>query len=140
MQIAAAGTGAVVSDGSTNVLPVGSHAEVLAGWELHAGLVRRSLERGFYQGWDLHPAQLASRFAATFGWFREGFPAAAQRLSQYLAGTPSRVLDEPATARALAGWLTRALACGAITDTDLAQAGLTRAMLAVRGHGAAGPG
>src|SRR3954452_7564450 len=57
MQVAAAGTGVRLSDGSTNILPVGDRTAVHAAWRLHARLVRRSLERGFYQGWDLHPAQ-----------------------------------------------------------------------------------
>jgi citrate lyase beta subunit len=65
MQVAAAGTGVRLSDGSTNVLPVGATQDVRAAWDLHARLVRRSLERGFYQGWDLHPAQLPTRFGAT---------------------------------------------------------------------------
>ena len=125
MQAAAAGTGAVVSDGSLNVLPVGSKPAVRAAWQQHAALVRRSLERGFYQGWDLHPAQLPSRYAATFGFFRDGFDAAAARLARYLAGPAGRtgggVLDEPATARALASFLRRGLACGAVTGADLAR-------------------
>ena len=53
LQVAAAGTGVFVSDGSTNVLPAGDHRT--AAWQLHGRLVRRSLERGLYQGWDLHP-------------------------------------------------------------------------------------
>jgi citrate lyase beta subunit len=124
MQAAAAGTGAVVSDGSLNVLPVGSKTTVRTAWQQHAALVRRSLERGFYQGWDLHPAQLPSRYAATFGFFRDGFDAAAARLSRYLAGpagSTGGVLDEPATARALASFLRRGLACGAVTGADLAR-------------------
>jgi hypothetical protein len=125
MQAAAAGTGAVVSDGSLNVLPVGSKPAVRAAWQQHAALVRRSLERGFYQGWDLHPAQLPSRYAATFGFYRDGFDGAAARLARYLAGpagrTGSGVLDEPATARALASFLRRGLACGAVTGADLAR-------------------
>jgi citrate lyase beta subunit len=125
MQAAAAGTGAVVSDGSLNVLPVGTKPAVRAAWQQHAALVRRSLERGFYQGWDLHPAQLPSRYAATFGFYRDGFDAAAARLARYLAGPAGRtgggVLDEPATARALASFLRRGLACGAVTGADLAR-------------------
>ena len=78
MQAAAAGTGVRLSDGSTNVLPVGDADAVRRGWELHARLVRRSLERGYYQGWDLHPAQLPSRFAATYAFYRGGFDAAAR--------------------------------------------------------------
>ena len=72
MQVAAAGTGVRLSDGSSNVLPVGSKADIVAAWQLHSRLVRRSLERGFYQGWDLHPAQLVSRYAATYGFYRRG--------------------------------------------------------------------
>jgi citrate lyase beta subunit len=125
MQAAAAGTGAVVSDGSLNVLPVGTKPAVRAAWQQHAALVRRSLERGFYQGWDLHPAQLPSRYAATFSFYRDGFDAAAARLARYLAGPAGRtgggVLDEPATARALASFLRRGLACGAVTGADLAR-------------------
>jgi hypothetical protein len=125
MQAAAAGTGAVVSDGSLNVLPVGTKPAVRAAWQQHAALVRRSLERGFYQGWDLHPAQLPSRYAATFGFYRDGFDAAAARLARYLGGPAGRtgggVLDEPATARALASFLHRGLACGAVTGADLAR-------------------
>ncbi|HEY9483038.1 MAG TPA: hypothetical protein VIR00_08750, partial [Micromonosporaceae bacterium] len=86
MQVAAAGTGVRLSDGSTNVLPVGDTAAVHAAWTLHARLVRRSLERGFYQGWDLHPAQLPTRYAATYGFYRDGCGAATARLAAYLGG------------------------------------------------------
>src|SRR5699024_2574982 len=51
MQVAAAGTGVRLSDGSTNILPVGSTNQVDAAWALHGRLVMRSLRRGFYQGW-----------------------------------------------------------------------------------------
>ena len=84
MQVAAAQTGVPVSDGSSNVLPVGSREQVRAAWARHAGLVRRSLERGVYQGWDLHPAQLPTRFAATFAFFRDGADTAGARLRSYL--------------------------------------------------------
>jgi citrate lyase beta subunit len=101
MQAAAAGTGVWLSDGSTNVLPVGDAAAVRRGWETHLRLVRRSLERGFYQGWDLHPAQLPTRYAATFAFYRE-------RLDR------SSVLEEPATDRALADFVRRGRECGAL--------------------------
>jgi hypothetical protein len=115
-----------VCDGSTNVLPVGPH--VRRAWELHARLVRRSLERGFYQGWDLHPAQLPTRYAATFAFFRDGLDAAATRLRAYLERADSGILDEPATARALAGFLVRGLQCGALDATLPELSGLHRAM------------
>ena len=122
MQVAAAGTGVRLSDGSTNVLPVGEEAAVRRGWALHARLVRRSLERGYYQGWDLHPAQLPSRFAATYGFYRDGFDAAGDRLRGYLEQTGSSVLDEPATARALSDFLVRAADCGAVSAAEVAAA------------------
>ncbi len=119
MQVAAAGTGVRLSDGSTNQLPVGDRAAVQAAWRLHARLVRRSLERGFYQGWDLHPAQLPSRYAAVFAFYREGLPAAAARLRAHLERTGSEFLDEPATARALADFLVRAVDCGATDSAEV---------------------
>ena len=133
MQVAAAGAGIPVSDGSTNVLPVGGTAAVRAAWSLHTRLIRRSLERGYYQGWDLHPAQLPARFAATFGFSRDGLADTADRLRSYLAsrdypaGRGGGVLDEPATAAALAGFLLRGLDAGAVSAAEVsALAGLRR--------------
>jgi citrate lyase beta subunit len=119
MQVAAAGTGVRLSDGSTNVLPVGTTVAVQQAWQLHARLVRRSLERGFYQGWDLHPAQLPTRYGATYAFFRDGLPAATERLRAYLERRTGGVLDEPATARALAGFLRRGLDCGALDHHEV---------------------
>jgi citrate lyase beta subunit len=118
MQAAAAGTGVRLSDGSTNILPVGDVEQVQRAWQLHLRLVRRALERGFYQGWDLHPAQLPTRYAATYAFYREGFADAADRLRRYRARTAGGVLDEPATARALADFLVRGLDCGAVRDDE----------------------
>jgi citrate lyase beta subunit len=123
MQLAAAGTGVRLSDGSTNVLPVGDRAAVHAGWRLHARLVNRSLERGFYQGWDMHPAQLPTRYLATYAFFRRGLPAAVDRLVAYLAKSESAVLDEPATAQALAGFIVRGLDCGAVDPDEVTNRG-----------------
>jgi hypothetical protein len=131
MQAAAAGTGVLLSDGSTNVLPVGDSAAVRRGWAVHARLVRRSLERGFYQGWDLHPAQLPTRFAATFAFYREGFGPAATRMRAYVEGSDSAYLDEPATAHALAGFIARGLECGALDEAEVGEhTGLDRGRLA----------
>ena len=131
MQAAAAGTGVRLSDGSTNILPVGDAAGVRRGWELHLQLVRRSLERGYYQGWDLHPAQLPSRYAATIGFYRDGLAEAERRLHAYFAQTESGILDEPATVRALADYTLRALHCGAATDDEVrAATGLDAGRLA----------
>ena len=119
MQAAAAGTGVRLSDGSTNILPVGAGVAVHDAWALHHRLVRRSLERGYYQGWDLHPAQLPTRFAATYAFFADGVDAASIRLHRYLERQAGGILDEPATARALAGYLLRGVDCGALPPEDV---------------------
>src|SRR5258707_8721756 len=108
MQVASAGTGLQLSDGSTNVLPVGSRDEVISAWRLHARLVRRSLERGVYQGWDPHPAQLVSRYAATYAFYREDFPDPCDPLRTHATRAPARP-EEPAAAPALVEFLARAL-------------------------------
>ncbi|MFG1820426.1 DUF6986 family protein [Kribbella sp. NPDC049174] len=119
MQLAAASTGVFVSDGSTNVLPVGDREAVHAAWRLHFGLVRRSLARGIYQGWDMHPAQLPTRYAATYLFYREGLDTAGARLRAYVSGGNSGYLDEPATAAALAGYVLRGLECGAVDPAEV---------------------
>ncbi|GLZ43006.1 aldolase [Actinokineospora sp. NBRC 105648] len=125
MQVGAAGTGVRLSDGSTNVLPVGE--AVAHGWRTHYRLVRRSLDNGFYQGWDLHPAQLVTRYAAVYAHHLESAAANGQRLASYLARTTGTVLDEPATAAALALSLRRAIDCGALSAEEVTRhSGLTR--------------
>lgn len=130
MQVAAAGTGVRLSDGSTNVLPVGPTEQVHAAWRLHHGLVRRSLARAYYQGWDMHPAHLPTRYAAVYTFYREGLEQAAARLAAYVAKAGGDVMDEPATAKALSGYLLRGLDCGAVDTAEVARlTGLTRADL-----------
>ena len=84
MQVALAGTGIWLSDGATNVMPIGSREVVHRAWRLHAEHVRHSLVTGFYQGWDLHPAQLPSRYAAVYAFFLEGLDAASERLKNFV--------------------------------------------------------
>jgi citrate lyase beta subunit len=135
MQVAAAGTGVRLSDGSTNVLPVGSPDQVGAAWGNHLRLVRRSLERGYYQGWDLHPAQLPTRYAATFAFYRGGLEAAGERLRNYVERQASGILDEPATARALADFVLRGVDCTAVSADEVrAASGLDVATLADLAH------
>src|SRR3954465_361399 len=142
MQVSLAGTGVWLSDGSTTVMPVPVHRAAPGGppltaeqaaanrqsvhraWKLHYDDVRHSLVGGFYQGWDLHPAQLPTRYAALYAFFRDGRDAAVQRLHRYLARQDSGIADEPATARALAGYLLRGLDCGALTEAGLPRADL----------------
>jgi citrate lyase beta subunit len=130
MQVAAAGTGVRVSDGSTNVLPVGPTEKVHDAWRLHYRLTRRALARAYYQGWDMHPGHLPTRYAAVFAFYREGFAQAATRLSRYANRATGDVMDEPATAKALSGYLLRGLDCGALDAEEVAAAsGLTRSEL-----------
>lgn len=130
MQVAAAGTGVRVCDGSTNVLPVGPTAKVHDAWRLHYGLTRRALARAYYQGWDMHPGHIPTRYAAVFAFYREGFEQAAARLARYANRTGGDVMDEPATAKALSGYLLRGLDCGALDIGEVARlTGLTRADL-----------
>jgi len=130
MQVAAAGTGVRLSDGSTNVLPTGSAEQVRHALRLHAHLVRRALERGYYQGWDMHPGHLVTRYLATYAFYRRGLAAAGTRLRNYLTGTAGGVVDEPATAQALASFLTRGVHCGALDPAEVAAAsGVDRAAL-----------
>ncbi|AXK32000.1 aldolase [Streptomyces armeniacus] len=130
MQAAAAGTGVRLSDGSTNVVPAGAADRVHEAWRLHHRLVRRSLARAYYQGWDMHPGHLPTRYAAGYAFYREGLDDAAARLAAYVTRAGGDVMDEPATARALSGYLLRGLDCGALDSDEVARrTGLTRADL-----------
>ena len=155
MQVTLAGSGVRWSDGATTLLPVAPHrgeptsgqaaenrAAVHRGWRVHHGDVRHGLASGFYQGWDLHPAQLVSRYAAVYGFFLEGLDAAGERLRNFVdrAARATRVgsaFDDAATGQGLLNFFLRAVACGAITEEDaLARTGLTSAELRVRSFAA----
>jgi hypothetical protein len=154
MQVALAGTGIWIADGATNVLPVGPHRAspeapltpvqldenrraVHRAWRLHADHVRHSHAGGFYQGWDLHPAQLPTRYAGVYAYFLEGLDAASDRLRHILqraAATttlPDEMRDDDApTGQGLLNHFERALNCGAITEaTAVERTGLTLAEL-----------
>ena len=86
MQASLAGTGVWLSDGATNILPVGSDREAIhRAWRLHYDHIRHSPDNAFYQGWDLHPAQLPSRFAAVYAFFLEGLESSSERLRNFIA-------------------------------------------------------
>ncbi len=149
MQVAYAGTGLWLSDGATNVLPVPPHRAAKDGpsltsaqveenrdtvhraWRLHAEHVRHSLVGGFYQGWDLHPAQLVTRYAALYAFFLEGLDAASDRLRNFVqkaaqATLVGEVFDDAATGQGLLNYFLRAINCGAITEEKaLERSGLT---------------
>jgi citrate lyase beta subunit len=126
MQVAAAGTGVRLSDGSTNVLPAGPTSQVHQAWRLHYRLVRRSLACAYYQGWDMHPGHLPTRYAAVYAFYREHLESTMARLTAYRAGVSGGVLDEPATAKALSGYLRRGLDCGAVDLVEVDRNGTLR--------------
>jgi hypothetical protein len=131
MQVALTGTGIWLSDGATNVMPIGSRDVVHHAWRLHAEHVRHSLVTGFYQGWDLHPAQLPSRYAAVYAFFLDGLDAASERLKNFVrkagqATLAGDVFDDAATGQGLLNYFLRAMNCGAITDDEaIEKSGLT---------------
>ena len=139
MQVALAGTGVWISDGATNIMPVGRDRAVIhAAWKLHADQIRHSLAGGFYQGWDLHPAQLVTRYAAVFAFFLEGLAAASERLKNFVrkaaqATLVGDVFDDAATGQGLLNYFLRAMNCGAISEQEAVEmSGLTMAELQSR--------
>lgn len=130
MQVSLAGTGVWLSDGATNVMPVGDRAAVHAAWRLMAADIHRSLVGGYYQGWDLHPAQLVARFAAVYAFYLEAIAAATARLSNFVgksaqATLVGEVFDDAATGQGLLNFFLRGLACGAISEAEALTTGLT---------------
>jgi citrate lyase beta subunit len=123
IQVSLAGTGVWLSDGATNVMPVGDTTTVHGAWRLHYTHVRHSLMHAYYQGWDLHPAQLPTRFAAVYAFFLEGLDQAGQRLSNFVdqaakATLVGEVFDDAATGQGLLNYFLRAVNCGAISEDE----------------------
>jgi hypothetical protein len=151
MLLAYAGTGVFLSDGATNVMPVGPHSgpnlsaaqldhnrrAVHAAWQLSYRHIGHSLRGGFYQGWDLHPAQLPVRYATCYAFFLDGFAQAAERLRNFIdkaaqATLVGDVFDDAATGQGLLNYFLRARNCGAITEADLTSTGLLPSEFALR--------
>lgn len=145
MQRALAGSGVWLVDGATNVLPVPPHrgreltdsqrlenrTAVHSAWRYHADRVRNSLAMGFYQGWDLHPAQIPARFAVVFAFFLNQLPEAAARLRNFV-GQAARstmvggIFDDAATGQGLLNFFLRAARCGALSEEEvMAETGLS---------------
>jgi citrate lyase beta subunit len=144
MKVAFAGTGVMLSDGATNIMPVGPHRgdhlsddhkrdnrnAVHAAWRLHADDLRHSLINGFYQGWDLHPAQLPSRYGTVYAFFLDGLTAASERLRNFVTKAAQATLvgdifDDAATGQGLLNYFLRGIACGAVTEHEALATGLT---------------
>lgn len=153
MQVSFAGTGVWLSDGATNIMPVAPHrfseggtpltAEQITenrevvhrAWKLHYNHIQHSLETAFYQGWDLHPAQLPTRYAAVYSFFLESLDAASERLKNFVqkaakATLVGDVFDDAATGQGLLNYFLRAINCGALTEEEAVElSGLTVAEL-----------
>ena len=149
MQISFAGTGVRLADGPTTILPIPRHRgpdvteaqkvsnreTMRRAWKLHVRHVRHALHNGFFLGWDLHPAQLPSRYAALYSFFLEGLEAASERLKNFIASAAQAtrvgdVFDDAATGQGLLNYFLRAVSCGAIPESDVPSlTGLTLAQL-----------
>ncbi|MGH9592650.1 MAG: DUF6986 family protein, partial [Bryobacteraceae bacterium] len=149
MQVSLAGTGIWLSDGATNILPVPIHRAAQSGpplgseqiaenraavhraWKVHVQHIQHSLVNGFYQGWDLHPAQLVTRYAAVYDFFLSGLDSASERLRNFVkkaaqATLVGEVFDDAATGQGLLNYFLRAIHAGAITEEEAqARSGLT---------------
>ncbi|HVF57301.1 MAG TPA: hypothetical protein VM934_14195 [Pyrinomonadaceae bacterium] len=140
MQVAFGGTGVWLSDGATNIMPVPVHraaegatltseqldenrAAVRRAWKIHYDHIQHSLTNGFYQGWDLHPAQLPTRYAAVYAFFLESLEPASERLRNFVekaakATLVGDVFDDAATGQGLLNYFLRAINCGAVTEHE----------------------
>ncbi len=124
MRLSLAQTGVMLSDGSSNILPIPPHVQTA--WKTHFDDVTHSLVNGFYQGWDLHPGHLPTRYAAVYAFYLSARPAATARLSNFFskAAKAGAAFDDAATGQALVNFFNRALSCGAITIEEALQTGL----------------
>jgi citrate lyase beta subunit len=144
MKVTLGSTGIWLSDGATNVMPVGPHrgenltevqikensTVVYGAWKQAYNHNRHSLWNGFYQGWDLHPAQLPVRYAAVYSFFLESHDEAAIRLKNFIekaaqATLVGDVFDDAATGQGLLNFFLSAVNCGAITEKEALETGLT---------------
>jgi len=147
MQVALGGTGVRLSDGATNILPVGPHRPtdgnpltdsqleenkmvVHNAWRLNFNNVFHSLKHGYYQGWDLHPSHLPLRYAAVYSFFLEGLSSTSIRLKSFMGKAAQATLigdvfDDAATGQALLNYFLQGISCGAILEKDVEKTGLT---------------
>jgi len=143
-KVALAGTGIFLSDGATNVMPVAPHrgenlsygqlaenyASVHSAWKTGFDHTMHSLTNGFYQGWDLNPAQLPMRYAATYYFFLSSYNNAVLRLKTFvdraaISTLTGDIFDDAATGQGLLNFFLKALNCGAITIEESLATGLT---------------
>ncbi|MGI4885404.1 MAG: DUF6986 family protein [Janthinobacterium lividum] len=143
-KVALGGTGIFLSDGATNVMPIGPHRgdslsfaqlrenqeAVHNAWRQAYHHTTHSLINGFYQGWDLNPAQLPMRYAATYHFFLSSYEGAVHRLKTFVeraavSTLTGDIFDDAATGQGLLNFFLKALNCGAIAEEDIVPTGLT---------------
>jgi citrate lyase beta subunit len=138
MQITLSPLGIRLSDSVTTEMPVAVHkgenltnkqirenkTAVHKAWRLHCNNITHSLINGFYQSWDLHPAQLVARYAAVYSFFLESFDEQAIRLKGFLERATKATLsgnqfDDAASAQGLLNYFIRAVSCGALSEKEV---------------------
>lgn len=143
-KVALGGTGIFLSDGATNVMPVAPHRgdklsakqlkenrqSVHNAWRIGYNHSMHSLINGFYQGWDLNPAQLPMRYAATYNFFLSSMEDATHRLKTFvdrsaISTLTGDIFDDAATGQGLLNFFLKAMNCGAITEEEATATGLT---------------
>jgi citrate lyase beta subunit len=143
-KVALAGTGIFLSDGATNVMPIGPHRgekltfeqmaenreSVHQAWRTGFHHTMHSLINGFYQGWDLNPAQLPMRYAATYNFFLNSYEDAVFRLKTFVeraavSTLTKDIFDDAATGQGLLNFFLKAMNCGAITEDEATATGLS---------------
>ena len=143
-KVALGGTGIFLSDGATNVMPVAPHRgddltekqleenrqSVHNAWRIGYNHTMHSLINGFYQGWDLNPAQLPMRYAATYNFFLSSYDDAVFRLKTFveraaISTLTGDIFDDAATGQGLLNFFLKAMNCGAITEEEAVATGLT---------------
>jgi citrate lyase beta subunit len=144
-KVALGGTGIFLSDGATNVMPIGPHRgenltyeqlrenreSVYNAWRQGFHHTTHSLINGLYQGWDLNPAQLPMRYAATYSFFLSSYDDAVHRLKTFveraaISTLTGDIFDDAATGQGLLNFFLKALNCGAITEEEIVATGLTK--------------
>jgi citrate lyase beta subunit len=145
MQISLSPLGIRLSDSVTTEMPVPIHkgenlsnqqvkeniSAVHKAWRLHFNNVTHSLINGFYQSWDLHPAQLVARYTAVYSFFLESSISQSKRLKSFLdkatkATMSGNQFDDAASAQGLLNYFIRAVSCGALTENEVIETtGLT---------------
>lgn len=138
MQISLAPLGIRLSDSVTTEMPIpvfrGENLNksqinenkrvVKKAWRKHFNNVTNSMINGFYQSWDLHPAQLVARYAAIYAFFLESQESQAIRLKGFLekatkAMVTGNQFDDAASAQGLLNFFIRALNCDALSENEI---------------------